>query len=58
MKSVGADVDGAEHDAVRGEHPAGLVAAVIAAADVADVEAEAMAPMPVVVVVMREVLAN
>jgi tryptophan synthase beta chain len=49
MKSVGADVDGAEHDAVRGEHAAGLVAAVIAATE-ADAEAEAVAP----VVVMME----
>jgi len=47
MKSVGADVDGAEHDAVRGEHPAGLVAAVIAATDVADAKAEAMTPVVV-----------
>src|SRR3954470_9959027 len=43
-----ADVDGAEGDAVRGEHPAGHVAAVISA--VADANAEAMAP---VVVMMR-----
>ena len=48
LKSVGADVDGAEHDAVRGEHPAGLVAAIVAATDVADAEAEAMTPVAVV----------
>ena len=45
-----ADVDGAESHAVRGEHPAGHVAAVISAVAVADANAEAMAP---VVVVMR-----
>src|SRR6476660_1933964 len=49
FRSVGADIDGAEHDTVRGEHAAGLVAAVIAATE-ADAEAEAVAP----VVVMME----
>src|SRR5258708_2983553 len=44
---VGADVDGAEGHAVRGEHAAGLVAAVVAATDVADAKAEAMAPVVV-----------
>src|SRR4029079_19148309 len=47
LRSVGADVDGAEHDAVRGEHPAGRVEAAIAATDVADAKAEAMTPVVV-----------